>query len=427
MDDVPAAHVGGALLNVRVSGRRRPWVVAGTALLLAADRTAAQSTGVPGGMRGSDERGALRLGGGDDVQLTLGGYVQVDGRWISGARSRQPDGLLLRRARLVFDAALANGWQLRLQPDFGQGRVQVQDAFAGRETERTTVRVGRFRPAFGTERMQSSSTLLAPERGIVNSLMPSRSFGAQVVFTRAGWRVAAGGFRTPIGTDVAPVDTDGDIDAVAGSGHDLLLRVARDVTWANGFAELQVGVLTGRERGSAESPALSRILSVSQQPLLVFRDDGSEVGTVRAAGSRTRGSAGARLASGSTVAAVEAAWLRQRVGRGGAEYAPTVGAVAGRVARAWNAERTRTQEVIPRSPRGAVEVGVRGGFIGAWGDSLPTLLSRASVTHAHTGGIAVSWLPTALTRLTMAYDITRRRQPTAPQEHALLVRWQQGF
>jgi hypothetical protein len=54
-------------------------------------------------------------------------------------------------------------------------------------------------------------------------------------------------------------------------------------------------------------------------------------------------------------------------------------------------------------------------------------VTRASSTHARTGGVAVSWLPSSLTRLTMAYDLTDRRSDTAPQEHALLIRWQQGF
>jgi hypothetical protein len=79
--------------------------------------------------------------------------------------TRAPDGLLLRRARLVFDAARADGWRLHLQPDFGQGRVQVQDAFVGYQRPGLTARAGRCRPAFGTVRMQSSATLLSPERG----------------------------------------------------------------------------------------------------------------------------------------------------------------------------------------------------------------------------------------------------------------------
>lgn len=380
-----------------------------------------------GGTRGSDERGALQLGGGDEVSLTLGGYLQVDGRWISGARLQQPDGLLLRRARLVFDAALADGWHVRLQPDFGQGRVLIQDAYVARERGTVLWRAGRFRPAFGTERMQSSSTLLAPERGIVNSLMPSRSFGAQVLASRGDWRLAAGGFRTPIGTDVTPVDTDGDVDAVAGTGHDLLLRLARLVRWKGGYAELQTGVLWGAERGTVEAPATSRLLSVAQQPIVSFRNDGTVDGTVRAAGTRTRASTGALVQTGSTLFSLEAALLSQRVAQGERTATPVFLAGAVRAARVWNGVRFGAQEIRPLSARGAVEVGARAGVVEAQGDALSGLLTRSSVTGASTAGVAVSWLPSALTRMTVGYDITVRRGSSAPHEHALLARWQQGF
>jgi phosphate-selective porin OprO/OprP len=387
--------------------------------------------------RGGDERGALRLGGGSDVTLTLGGYLQVDGRWMSGTASRAPDGLLLRRARLVFDAAMRDGWHVRLQPDFGQGRVLVQDAFVGRERGHSVVRVGRFRPAFGTERMQSSSTLLAPERGIVNSLMPSRSFGAQLMLSPGSWRVAVGGFRTPIGTDAVPLDTDGDVAAVSGSGHDLLLRVARQQSWRRGYVDWQASVLAGRERGTVDSPALARVLTVAQQPLLVFRSEGSSAGTIRAAGARTRASAGVLAGTPSSVLAIEGAWLQQEVARDQQRHQPIIGGAMVRLARVWRGERLRSQEIVPHAGRGAVEVGARAGVVGAWGNALATLLVPGSATHASTGGMAVSWLPSALTRLTLAVDITDRRAAVPhrtdgtrgppPREHALLVRWQQGF
>ncbi len=106
----------------------------------------------------------VRIATNDDIRVTLGGYLQVDSRWLSGATQRLPDGIVLRRARLVVDAQMPSGWSLRLQPDFGQGRVQVQDAFVGYEHASFFARVGRFRPNYGLERMQSSSTLLFPER-----------------------------------------------------------------------------------------------------------------------------------------------------------------------------------------------------------------------------------------------------------------------
>ena len=243
--------------------------------------------------RGSDdERGRATVATSEGIRLTLGGYLQVDGRWVGGSATRAPDGLLLRRARLVFDAARDDGWHVRLQPDFGQGRVLLQDAFVGWTGRGTTVRVGRFRPAFGTERMQSSSTLLFPERSQVNALMPSRNFGGQLQHSRGGFRIAVGGFRTPIGTDVPTVDTDGDVRAVGGAGHDLLLHGGWRTKHGARYVDVQGSVLAGREQGSVETPSLARLRSVSQLPLVVFRDDGSAAGTSFADGNRGRASVG---------------------------------------------------------------------------------------------------------------------------------------
>ena len=98
--------------------------VAGAAfmtLLMSATLAHAQGAGAP------TVSGASPSG----VRLGITGYVQVDGRWVSEATTSVQDGLLVRRARLMFDASGEDGWHLRLQPDFGQGRVKVQDAFVG--------------------------------------------------------------------------------------------------------------------------------------------------------------------------------------------------------------------------------------------------------------------------------------------------------
>jgi hypothetical protein len=346
---------------------------------------------------------------------------------VSGALQSQPDGLLLRRARLIFDAEMAAGWHVRLQPDFGQGRVLVQDAFIGWTGDGASARIGRFRPAYGVERFQSSATLLHGERSLVNSLMPSRSFGAQVAARRGAFTISAGGFRTPIGTDVQVVDTDGDVDARDGSGHDLLLRVAWSRQRGSRYADAQVAMLAGRERGEEEATGVARLLTVGQQPLLAFRNDGTPEGTALADGERRRLSAGALLGGARTVMAFEGALFTQAARAGTVRRNLTAGVVAWRVAHVVGGTRRPTQEVVPSTSRGAFEVGVRAAALGVWGNDLRAVITRRSVTHAASGGVAVGWIPTALTRLSLAYDITR--VPTEPtlREHALLLRVQQGF
>jgi phosphate-selective porin OprO/OprP len=363
----------------------------------------------------------------DNVAVTLSGYIQVDSRWLSGATQRLPDGIVLRRARFIVDAALPSGWHLRLQPDFGQGRVQVQDAYVGFEREGLTLRTGRFRPNYGLERMQSSSTLLFPERSLINSLVPSRSFGSQLRFNRGAWTVTTGGFRTPIGTDAAAIDTDGDVEATIGSGHDLLLRAAWAWRRATSYADVQASILEGRERGSLDSPAMARVLTVGQQPIAAFRNDGTAAGTVTAAGARRRASAGAIVGTGRSMLALETAMLSQRGALNGVGGMVTTMGTVLRAHRIWNGRQLPSQEIVPASSRGAFEAGLRFGTLGSWGDGAGTLLSPLSDRRVVSGGVAVGWVPGTLTRLSLAYDITATDGWSRVREHALMLRVQQAF
>jgi len=373
-----------------------------------------------------DERGRATVATSEGMRLTLGGYLQVDGRWVGGASARAPDGLLLRRARLVFDAARDDGWHVRLQPDFGQGRVLVQDAFVGWTGRGTTVRLGRFRPAFGTERMQSSSTLLFPERSQVNTLMPSRSFGGQLLHSRGGLRVAIGGFRTPIGTDVPTVDTDGDVRAASGAGHDVLLHGGWRVQRSARYLDLQGSVLAGREQGSTETPALARLLSVGQLPLVVFRSDGSASGTSFADGNRGRGSVGGVAGTARWMAGAEVAHQWQRVRLDDQRVHFRASAATLRAALVVGGERAATQEITPRTRRGALEFGVRAGLLQVRFDERVQLLVGSAPRRVRTAGVAASWIPTSLTRLTAGFDVTHPNL-SRRTEHAAVVRWQQAF
>jgi len=363
----------------------------------------------------------------DDVAVTLSGYLQVDSRWLSGATQRLPDGIVLRRARFIVDAALPSGWHLRLQPDFGQGRVQVQDAFVGFEREGILFRAGRFRPNYGVERMQSSSTLLFPERSLINSLVPSRSFGTQVRMNRGAWTVTTGGFRTPIGTDAAAIDTDGDVEATIGSGHDLLLRTAWAWRREARYADAQASVLAGRERGSLESPAMARILTVGQQPIAAFRNNGTATGTVTAAGTRRRASVGAIVGTGRSMVALESAMLSQRGALDGVAGTVTTMGTVLRTNRVWNGRQLASQDIVPASARGAFEAGLRFGALGSWGDGASTLLSPLSDRRVVSAGVAVGWVPGTLTRMSLAYDITATDGWSRVREHALMLRMQQAF
>lgn len=375
----------------------------------------------------------------DSVRVTLGGYLQADARAASGPVAGST-GVLLRRARLTLDVAARGGWSLRLQPDFGQGRAQIQDGFVAWTGRGVAVRAGRFRPAYGVERSLSSSTLLFPERGVTNAFMPSRLFGAQVGASGARASASVGAFQAA-GVRDALVDTDGDPVGVAQAGADAVARAAwRPFASARGAArdsaalprlELQAGVMVGHDRArDAEFSGVERLLTPALRPALAWAD-----GT-RADGTRRRASVGAQAAAGPLHVLAEGAWLAQRVrgdGRGPADEPVTVRARLAHAA--WQARagwvvggtRTRDLDVRPRRRHGAVELGLRAG--GARFDPAAAAFAEpgSSARALASGGAAAAWVPRQGTRVAASVDLTRLTGPTRGTERAAVVRVQQAF
>ncbi len=110
------------------------------------------------------------------------GLLHVDGRFFVGDEAQSArNTFLLRRARLSLDAALFDLIDLRVNADFGQSQVLVQDAYAEiRPVAWFKLRVGKFKSPLGLERLQSVGVIAFVERGLPTALVPSRDVGAQV-------------------------------------------------------------------------------------------------------------------------------------------------------------------------------------------------------------------------------------------------------
>jgi hypothetical protein len=395
--------------------------------------------------QGRDERGGLVLSEGKDVTITVGGYLQADGRFATARGDADPDGVLLRRARLTFDAEYGERWSLRLQPDFGQGRAQLQDGYVAFAEGAVTARVGRFRPAFGVERTQSSATLVFPERSLLNSFMPSRLFGAQATVAGPLGSVTAGAYEAA-GVRDALVDTDGDPVGVAQAGTDAALRATLRVLGARRDAEagdtaavaraaratrleLQAGVMIGADDGSAEFPGVERYLTPALRPALAWQEgDGEDESTIVVLdGRRRRTTVGALFARGPLHALVEGAWNVQRVRLGADAERLAHGAGAARVTWLWGGTRTPDFEVRPGSRRGAIEAGLRGGVARFDGASARFAEPDAAATGMTSLGAAAAGIPGPLTRVSASVDLTRLSGTARPIERALIVRVQQGF
>jgi len=128
-----------------------------------------------------------------DFQFRLRGYVQSDARFFDAGGTAIPGSstFLLRRVRPIFEATAYKYFGVRLMPDFGDGKVVLYDAYVdAKPTSAFNVRLGKFKPPIGLERLQSAADVRFVERGLPTSLVPNRDVGVQLSGDVAGARVA---------------------------------------------------------------------------------------------------------------------------------------------------------------------------------------------------------------------------------------------
>jgi len=112
--------------------------------------------------------------------LKIGADLQVDNRdYIDGGAGT--DGILLRRVRPTFSGTVYKYVDYFFRPDFGQGQTIIYDAYLElKYFSKFKVRVGKFKPPVGLERLQSDDDTSFVERGLPTLLVPSRDIGYQI-------------------------------------------------------------------------------------------------------------------------------------------------------------------------------------------------------------------------------------------------------
>ncbi len=146
----------------------------------------------------------------DDVNIKIGGRIQVDNTFASGDSNAEDsvgnldDGSEFRRSRIymsgdVYDKQL----QWKAQYDFAGGDADFKDVYMqfNQLPVIDNVRVGQFKEPFSLEENTSSNYVTFLERALPNALVPGRSTGIGTTQTWADKRVAlqVGVFRD--GTD----------------------------------------------------------------------------------------------------------------------------------------------------------------------------------------------------------------------------------
>jgi phosphate-selective porin OprO and OprP len=197
-----------------------------------------------------------------DFRLQIRGYVQFDGRFFPGDdKALAVDNFLLRRARPIVHGTVAKYFEFNITPDFGGGATVLQDAYLNvKYSAKAQLRVGKFKPPVGLERLQSAATMSFVERAYPTALLPNRDVGAMLHGELSGGVVAyaVGVF------DGAPDGGSTDVDS--NDGKDLAGRVFLS-PFKRGksfFKDLGFGIAgtTGKQTGALPAYRSGGVVSI---------------------------------------------------------------------------------------------------------------------------------------------------------------------
>ncbi|MGZ6141978.1 MAG: OprO/OprP family phosphate-selective porin [Myxococcales bacterium] len=193
--------------------------------------------------------------------LHLGALVQADGRFYAG-NAAPPSTFLMRRIRPFFDGASGELIRVRVDIDFGEGKVVVYDAFVDlRLRDWFTLRAGRFATSIGLEQLRYPGSLTFIERGFPSLLVPNRDVGVEArgrLFDGVV-RYAAGAFNGVADGQIGDVDTNGSKD------FDARVMLYPWPTFGLGIAGS-----TGVQRGSVATPQLPVFKSMGQVSFFAY-------------------------------------------------------------------------------------------------------------------------------------------------------------
>ncbi len=114
-----------------------------------------------------------------DYNFGLGGIIQADGRFFtSGADKDVGSTFFLNRVRPIFTGSVAKYYNFNITPDFGQGKVVLQDTYLNiTYFDFASLRTGKFKAPQDLERLQSDRDLEFSQRSEIQNLVPNRDTG----------------------------------------------------------------------------------------------------------------------------------------------------------------------------------------------------------------------------------------------------------
>lgn len=356
-----------------------------------------------------------------DFLLKVGADIQIDDRTPVGeGSSGLSDTILLRRVRPTFSGTVYKYVDYFIRPDFGGGQTIIYDSYAElKYFSRFRLRVGKFKPPVGLERLQSDDDTSFSERGLPTLLVPSRDIGFQfsgdLVKGRASY--AIGVFNG--------VPDNGLSDTAPSHHRDYAARV-----FVTPFGPNNLGFGAGGSSGSVDGQALPSYKTFGQNSFLPFAAGVTE------AGHRTRLAPQAYYYAGPFGLYAEYTLTQEGLQKSGVRT--NVGFRAWQIQASYILTGERKGFTSPTPKRtfdpshggyGAWEVAVRAGEFRAdealYANGLASPANAARI--AKEKAASLNWYLNRLFRISLNYGHTTFGGGNRPTEKVVILRFQINF
>jgi len=117
-----------------------------------------------------------------DYRIRFAGNIQGDGRFFtSGDDKNVSSTFYLNKVRPILSGTLDKYYDFQIMPDFGQGKVVLQDAWINiNYFSQANFQLGKYKAPLNMERLQSDPYIEFIQRSEVQNLVPNRDTGAMI-------------------------------------------------------------------------------------------------------------------------------------------------------------------------------------------------------------------------------------------------------
>ena len=117
-----------------------------------------------------------------DYKINFGALLQGDGRFFTSGRDKNIGStFFLNRVRPILTGTVGKYYDFNITPDFGQGRVVLQDAYLNiTYFKLAQLQAGKYKAPLDLERLQPDRDLEFSERSEIQNLVPNRDTGIEI-------------------------------------------------------------------------------------------------------------------------------------------------------------------------------------------------------------------------------------------------------